>query len=224
LSAVRLRTLAGLALASTLLLTGCGSVPAFNPGVAARVDGDTISLGRVDDVATSYCDAAEKQLQAGQVLPMHYLRGRVAGSLALRVAADRFAAAHGVSADSAYDTAVRNAQSQLAGLPEDQRQALIDVQGAAIYVQAVEKSVGASLGATGSEKAQVAAGQKAFQKWLDDQDIRLDPRFGVSIADGEVKPVDTSVSYPLGATAKSADADQPDTTYAGGLPETQRCG
>ena len=92
------------------------------------------------------------------------------------------------------------------------------------YVQAVEKSVGASLGTSGGEKAQVAAGAKAFKKWLDDQDVRLDPRFGVSIADGQVTPVDTSVSYPLGDTAKSADADQPDATYAGGLPETQRCG
>jgi hypothetical protein len=67
----RLRSLTGLALASTVLLTGCGATPAFNPGVAARVGDESISLGEVDDVAEAYCSAAEEQLQEGQVLPQH---------------------------------------------------------------------------------------------------------------------------------------------------------
>jgi len=46
------RSLAGLAVAA-LLLTGCGSVPAFNPGVAARVADSSISNNEVEDVAAA---------------------------------------------------------------------------------------------------------------------------------------------------------------------------
>ena len=219
----RLRRLAGLALLPTVLLTGCNAVPDLNPGAAFRVDDQTVSMGQVDDVSTAYCQYVETQLQQGQVLAQHYLRGRVAGSLALRNAADQFAADHDVTADPAYDAAVKQAEQGLADLPDDQQQAVIDVQGADSYVQAVEKSVGASLGASG-DKAQVAAGQKAFAQWLSDNDVQIDPRFGVSIDSGSAAPTDTSVSFAVGDTAKKADADQPDTDYAGALPDTQRCG
>lgn len=224
----RLRGLAGLVLASTVLLTGCG-VSGFNPGVAARVGDETISLDRVDEVTTSYCAAAEKQLQQGQVLPQHYLRGQVAGALALRAAADRFAAEHGVSPDVEYDQAVQQAEQSLSTLPEDERQAIIDVQGVSVYVGAVEKSVGAELRqehgrSTSDEDAVRRTGHRAFVQWLADQDVQLDPRFGVSIEGGATKPDDTSLSYALGDTARSADAQQPDATYAAGLPDDQRCG
>ena len=216
--------LVGVAIAATVLLTGCNEVPAFNPGVAARVGDDTISVSTVDDMTADYCAAAETQLQEGQALPQHYLRGQVAGSLALRAAADQFAAEHGVSADPSYDAAVKQAEQSLADLSEAQRQAIIDVQGAATYVTAVEKAVGASLGGGGGDKAKQAAGQQAFQQWLADQDVSIDPRFGVSIDDGTSQLVDTSLSYALSDTSTKADADQPDTEYAGALPDTQRCG
>lgn len=216
--------LVGVAIAATVLLTGCNEVPAFSPGVAARVGDDTISVSTVDDMTDAYCQAAETQLQEGQALPQHYLRGQVAGSLALRAAADQFAAEHGVTADPSYDAAVQQAEQSLADLSEAQRQAIIEVQGAATYVAAVERAVGASLGGGGGDKAKQAAGQQAFEKWLADQDISIDPRFGVSIDDGTSQPVDTSLSYALSDISTRAGADQPDTEYAGGLPDTQRCG
>lgn len=213
-----------LALAATVLLTGCDDVPAFSPGVAAQVGDHTVAKSRVDDVSVAYCQAAEKQLQEDQALPGHYLRGQVAGSLALRAAADQFAAEHGVTADPSYDQAVQQAEQSLADLTEAQRQAIIDVQGAATYVHAVETSVGASLGDTGGAKAKLAAGQQAFQDWLDSHDVRIDPVYGVSIDDGTSKPADTGLSFALSDTATKADADQPDTEYAGTLPDSQRCG
>lgn len=215
---------AGIALAAAVLLTGCDDVPAFNPGVAAQVGDDTISMSTVDDLTATYCEAAETQLQEDQALPQHYLRGQVAGSLALRAAADQFAAEKGVTADPSYDAAVEQAEQSLSGLDAAQRQAIIDVQGAAAYVQAVETAVGAELGTTGGRKAKLAAGQKAFQEWLADQDVRIDPRFGVSISDGTSQRIDTSLSYAVSDTPTKADADQPDTEYAGALPDNQRCG
>jgi hypothetical protein len=223
-TSTRLRGLAGLAVAATVLLTGCNDVPALNPGVAARVGDDTISMSTVDDVSTSYCEYAEPQLGDGQVLAQHYLRGQVAGSLALRAAADQFAAEHGVTADPSYDDAVQQAEQGLQDLTEAQRQAVIDVQGADAYVRAVERSVGSALGTSGGERAQVAAGQKEFLAWLSDNDVRIDPRFGVSIDSGATGVADTSLSHPVSDTATKANAEQPDTDYAGALPETQRCG
>lgn len=217
----RIRMIA-LASASIFLLTGCGAVPGFNPGVAARVGDDTVSMDRVDDVTGAYCRAAEAQFQDGQVLAQHYLRGQVAGALALRVAADQFAAEQGVTASADYDRAVAQAEEQLSKLPDDQAQALVDVQGVPIYVQAVEKSVGEQQGETGD--AATKAGEKAFLSWLAEQDIDLDPRFGVSIDKGTTAAADTSLSYALGDTSTQANADQPDTAYAALLPDSQRCG
>jgi peptidyl-prolyl cis-trans isomerase SurA len=215
--------LIALASASLLLLTGCGSVD-LHPGVAAQVGDDTISMSQVDDVTRSYCSAAESQLQAGQVLAQRYLRGQVAGALALRAAVDQFADEQDVTPTEDYQKAVDQAKASptLAGLPADQAQALIDVQGIPIYVQAVEKAVGEKQGA--ADDAATKAGQEAFLGWLDDQDIELDPRLGVSIEKGTTTGADTSLSYALGETATKADADDPDTTYAATLPDSQRCG
>ena len=217
----RIRLIA-LASASIFLLTGCGAVPGFNPGVAARVGDETVSVEEVDDVATSFCEYVEGQLQAGQVLPQHYLRGQVAGALALRTAVDQFAAEQGVTATEDYDQAVAQAQQQLGDLPEEQVDAVIDVQGVQFYLQAVETAVGEAQGATGEKATQ--AGEQAFQEWLAEQDVDVNPRFGVSIEDGVPRTVDTSLSFGLGETSKKADAEQPDTAYAATLPETQRCG
>lgn len=217
----RIRLIA-LASASIFLLTGCGAVPAFNPGVAARVGDETVTVDEVDEVSTSFCEYVEGQLQAGQVLPQHYLRGQVAGALALRTAVDQFADEQGVSAAEDYDKAVAQAEEQLGDLPEDQVQAVIDVQGVQFYLRAVQKSVGEEQGASGEEATK--AGEELFLAWLDDQDIEVDPRFGVSIDKGGATTVDTSLSYGLGETSEKADAEQPDTDYAATLPETQRCG
>src|SRR5262245_52676895 len=83
----RKRGLAGLAVVSAVLLTGCGSVPDLNPGVAARIGDDTFTTSDVHDTATAYCDAQKPQ--EGQALPQRYINGIVAGSLALRAAADQ---------------------------------------------------------------------------------------------------------------------------------------
>ena len=50
----RVSSLAGLAVAAAVLLTGCGSVPDLNPGVGVRVDDTTYSMGDVDDLAATY--------------------------------------------------------------------------------------------------------------------------------------------------------------------------
>lgn len=223
------RSLAGLAVASAVLLSGCGSVPDFNPGVAARVGDETISLSAVDDVAESYCGAIEPQLEKeSQVFPNSLVLGNVAGNLTLRAAADQLADEYGVEADKQYDRAVDQVEGSLTDLSADQRDAIIEVDGTRVYVNAVQLSVGRAIlreegGSGGGDEAALAAGQEALQAWLDDNDVRLDPRYGLEIDQGQVVPADTSVSFPLGDIAKGATG-QPDPVVTAGLPETQRCG
>ncbi|GAA1760647.1 hypothetical protein GCM10009795_003870 [Nocardioides hankookensis] len=224
----RVSPLAGLAVAAAVLLTGCGAVPDLNPGIAVVVGDDSVTTRHVADLSSDYCDAAAPQLE-GQALPRHYLNGRVAGSIALRSAADQMMAEHGVEADSSYAAAVKQAEAQLTDLTTAQRDAIVEVQGAETYVAAAETSVGkATLSKQGESSPSAddakAAGQKEFEAWLDDHDVRIDPRYGVAIEKGQAVLTDTSLSQPVTSTAKQADATTPDSTYAAALPTAQRCG
>jgi peptidyl-prolyl cis-trans isomerase SurA len=228
------RPLAGLAVVSLLLaggLSGCGVAGTdFHPGVAAQVGNDTISVSEVNSVSTNYCSAIKSQLQGqNQVLPLRYLRGGVVGQLALLSAARQFAAEHHVDAGYQYDQKVSELQSAVAALPEEQQQAVVEIESSSTYISDVELAVGKQIlkqsGATSRKSSDAtAAGQKAFASWLDDQDIAIDPQFGVEIKNAQAVPTDTSVSYALGDTATMANADTPDQSYAASLPSSHRCG
>lgn len=219
----RVSSLAGLAVAAAVLLTGCGSVPDLNPGVGVRVDDTTYSMGDVDDLAATYCQAVETQLREGEVVAGSLVSGQVAGSLALRAAAEQFAAEAGVEPDASYAQVQQQLESSIADLSPSQQEAVREVNLASPYAQAVQLAVGKQSGETDAQAA-LEAGQKEFAGWLDDQDVRIDPRFSVALVDGAVAPADTSVSFPVSQTAVSGSASEPDPTYAAGLPQTQRCG
>ena len=89
MTSIRLRSLAGLAVAAAVTLSGCSSVPALNGGVAARVADETVTLEEVADTAAAYCSAVETQLQDGQTVANSVVSSQVAGSLALRAAVRR---------------------------------------------------------------------------------------------------------------------------------------
>src|SRR4051794_23638873 len=166
-SGVPVIRLAGVAVAA-VLLTGCGAVPDLNPGVAVRVGDDTVTTRDVADLAADYCDAAASQL-TGQALPRHYLNSRVAGSLAVRSAADQLMDDRGVTVDASYDAAVKQAEGQLASLKPAERAAIVSVQGSEIYVTAAETAVGRDeLGGSASDEDVQAAGEKALLAWIDD--------------------------------------------------------
>ena len=229
-----IRPLAGVVAASALLLgalSGCGVAgTSFHPGVAAQVGDDQISVTRVDEVASIYCSAIREQLSGdNQVLPLRYLRGGVAGQLALVVAAKQLAEEHGVEAGAQYDQKVAELQGAVATLPEAQQDAVIEVESSATYISGVEQAVGAKvLREQGTAQPTTAeagqAGQKALNAWLNDHDVDIDPQFGVELKNGQAVPVDTSLSHAVGSTAKNGDADTPDPAYAGSLPSSHRCG
>ncbi len=213
------RPMIGLVAVSLLLvggLSGCGVAGTdFHPGVAAQVGDDTISVSEVDTAASDYCSAIESQLQGdNQVVPLRYLRGGIAGQLALLSAARQFAAEKGVDAGRQYEQKVAELQSAVATLPQGQQDAVVEVESSATYISGVQQAVGEEvLRGQGVRKPQpsdsLAAGQQAFVAWLDDQDVSIDPQFGVAIKNGQAVPVDTSVSFPLGETATKAEREDP---------------
>jgi hypothetical protein len=208
----RVPALTGLAVAAAVLLTGCGSVPDYNPGVAARVGDTTVSSGEVQDVAAAYCPAIVSQLQ-GQAVALSQVNARVAGSLTLRAAAEQFADDQGVTVDPSYQQTIDQAESggQFKGLSASEKDAVIEVGGAELYAAAVAKAVGTD-------------GEKLFDQWLVDHDVQINPRYGVELGGGKAAVSDTSVSVAVSDSAKQAIADQPDQSWVAALPESQRCG
>ena len=229
------RPLAGTVAASALVLagalSGCGVAgTGFHPGVAAQVGDDQIKVSQVDRIASDYCSAIREQLRGeNQVLPLRYLRGGVAGQLALVAAAEQLAEEHGVEPGRQYDQKVAELENAVAELPEGQQDAVIAIESSSTYLAGVQEAVGTKLlreegtaQPTPTEAAQ--AGQEAFNAWLEEQDVAIDPQFGVALRDGQAVPTDTSLSHAVGTTARNGDADTPDPEYAGSLPATLRCG
>jgi hypothetical protein len=231
---VSIRPLVGTVAASALLLgalSGCGVAgTGFHPGVAAQVGDEQVSVSRVDEVASNYCSAISEQLRGdNQVLPLRYLRGGVAGQLALVAAAEQLADEYDVEPGAQYDQKVAELKGAVATLPEEQQDAVIEVESSASYLSGVQQAVGTEvLRRQGTAQPTTAeagqAGQRALNDWLDEHDVDIDPQFGVKLEDGQAVPVDTSLSHAVGSTAKKGDADTPDPAYAGSLPSSHRCG
>lgn len=229
-----------------LALSACGVAGAgtgVHPGVAASINGDSLSSSDVDAAATSFCSALSSGAfgQVGAVSRSE-LRQGVAGNLLRQTAASQFAAEQGVTIGPYYDTVRAQAADSLPdGLSEDQRDALVEVQSADTYVSEVALAVGEKDlgdGATPSAKippdAAKARGAELFAQWLADQDVSIDPSVGIALGpDGSWAPADTTTSVALSSTARLAASDavgadgKPDpthTAYVQSLPASQRCG
>ena len=208
--------------AAGVLLSSCG---ALHPGAAAVVGDQTISMSKVDQVAGDYCHAITKQLQGdSQVVPLNFFRGGVAGSLALRSAAEQVAAEYGVQPEAVYDHKITDLQKATVNVPEEYKDAVIEVESTSAYVEGVQAAVGAAqdpkLGYIESQKA----GQQIFNDWLSQHPVTFDPSLGVTLQKGNIARQDGSLSYAVGAAAKNGDAANPDHQYAAALPSSHRCG
>jgi peptidyl-prolyl cis-trans isomerase SurA len=167
-----------------LALSACGgSGP--RPGTALAIDGMRVSTSHVDDVATRYCTALGK---VGTNAPVQTVQNQVVGALAARLAAERFAKVKGITPDTAYTADVARLRPQLSAFDPDTQDAIIEVEGAQSYVSAVVKTVG----------------EQAFDQWLDDQHIVVNPVYGMTLRGSQFTHVDASLSVPASEFAKSA--------------------
>jgi hypothetical protein len=224
-------TVAGLA-AVGLLLSGCGGSLGIHPGSAVVVGDDTVSMSKVDDTTTLYCRAYLPQLQqAGQKVPMRFLRQFVAGSLAERDLGEQLAAEYDVRATSDYATQQTQVAQQFATAEPDVKAAVLDVEGGSPYLQNIQVAVGHKLLAesgnpTIKTKDALQRGQVATQDWLRTHHSSIDPVLGTSLASGALTQGYDQTSYAVSPLAASgvASAQQPDPTYTAALPPSQICG
>ncbi|WP_341928137.1 hypothetical protein [Nocardioides psychrotolerans] len=226
------RSVAGASVAALALgLTGCGVAgTGFRPGVAAEVGDRTVSTDEVDSLVSSYCSAIEDILaQQSQVVPLSVFRSGIAGQLALVSAADQLADDYGVEPADDYQRALADIEKQIGDFSESQQEAVLEVEGAATYVAAVQLSVGEQIlrDEGVAEPGPTEAGERglaAFTTWLDDNDVELNPEYGISVDDASIDTDDQSVSFAVGETALMGLAEEPDPAYAASLPDSQRCG
>jgi hypothetical protein len=222
----------GLALAG-LALTGCGPSLGIHPGSAVVVGDRTLSMSHVDSTSSLYCTAfiptIQQQAQSG--VPMRFIRQFVAASLTERLIGEELAEQYDVKPAKGYAQSQAQVQQQFADAPQDQRDAVLDVEGGDPFLQNVQVAVGQQLtGNSGEASADLKAaqqrGQVATQDWLKDNSVEVDPVFGVSLEDGQVKLVRDDTSYPVSALAVSGakSGTQPDASYTGSLTPSQLCG
>ncbi len=215
---------AGVLLVATLL----GGCAGLRPGTAVVVGDTTISTSELDATTTQFCAAISEPLdQQAQSIPHGYFRGGIAGTLALQEVAENVAAEQGVEAGSAsYLKQISDLRKQVAALPEEQQEPVMDVETAPIYVQEIERAVGMKLldDPDASDADYDQAGAEELQKWIDEHGVEFDPSLNTSIRDATVTPTDGSLSFAVSEGAKAGLEEQPNSALAAELPDSQRCG
>jgi hypothetical protein len=207
------------------VLSGCAGL---RPGTAVQVGEDRITTDEVDQVASRFCDALEAQLnQQAQTIPHSYLRGGIAGTLAMREVAAQVAADYDVEPDSEeYIEQMRELRRNVGSLPEEQEQAVLAIESAPFYVEAVQAEVGEQVldgeGATRDEF--VAAGGEEMQRWISENGVEFNPSLNTTIRDGQIATADGSLSFAVSDAARTGMEEQPNAALARQLPGSHRCG
>lgn len=215
----------GVVLLGVVLLAACGEA---YPGSAAAVDGRTISVSEVDDVATALC-TANAQGQSGQSLPSRGARQSALSVLLRSNISLAFGAQQGVTADPRdVAAAISQNQATIDALPADQREVFSETvknyaEGQLVVIAVGKKLLEEQGGQQANQNAALAAGEKARVKFADGLDVDVDPRFGTFKA-GELAPAGGSLSVPVSSRAKAGEAGTPDPSWVSGLPAAQTCG
>lgn len=210
--------------AAGMALTGCA---ALNPGVAAQVGDETISIDEVDRIATDFCEAVEPQLEGQAESVQHsYFRGGIAGTLAMRSLAEQVAAEHGVTTDGEdYTAQLKEIRRGVSVLPENLRESVIEVDSAPLYVDEVQAEVGRSLlDGEGEREDFVRAGQEEFAAWAEENGVEFDPSLNTALRDGTVVTEDRAVSFAVSDVARGGLEQQPNSVLARQTPDSHRCG
>lgn len=215
-------------LAAVALLSGCAGSAA--PGVAVDVDGDEITVSRVDRATAAVCTSVEPDLRgAGNTVALSQVRQFVVSLLAASSQATQLADEYGVEPGAEYSRQVAQLRLTSKAFPADTRDDYVDVMSAESLVNAVVDAVGREAlsrdGITDPTVEEVAQrGQDLFTSWPDQHPVEIDPRYGLAVVDGQVAPADTNLSVAVGDAAKAGQAAEPDPVYARTLPAAHRCG
>lgn len=232
---------AAMALCTAALLSGCAGV---QPGVAARVGDETISVNDVNRIADGYCESIERDLEgSGDALPMEYFSGNILHLLALSAAARQLADDYGVQPTAAYTDSLSTLKQTVSVLEPEAAEARIAVDSSGPYVSDILTSIGRQqLEADGVAEPttddSLARGQDVMTVWLTENEPVIDPQYGLEVDGLQPSFVDLNTSGAVSDAAKLAARahllfGSPELTeeqqterddFASSLPSSQRCG
>lgn len=227
-----LKRLVPVALVCAVALSGCAVADTpFRPGVAATVGDESIPSSAVDDLALEFCDAVSAQLEAqDQELPLFLFTNGIANQVVVRSAVDQLAADYGVETSEGYLAQLDQVEAEAQSIPEEHREAFIEVQSTPAYIGDLLIQVGSAAleeeGGDGGDAASAQArGEELLTEWFLANDVEIDPRYGVGIVEGQPQTVDTQLSVATSdlATAGLSQAE-PDPAYLASLPQSATCG
>lgn len=203
--------------AAGLVLAGCSSV---HPGAAAVVDGQPISMQRLDSTAEAYCTLtlqAAKQQGVTAVSNLDVRRQAVTGLVSL-VVARHVAADEGLQIrPSAYELTESQRDQIAQAFPTSDVEtigtAIEDSQEvSAIAIALAEKQTGQTR-TTANESQLAEVGQAAIVKAFASEHVKFSPRFGLSSSGKPTADTGTLSATPTDLEAPTAEE----------LPDPQRC-
>jgi len=215
------------ALATVGLLSACAGA---QPGVAAQVGDETITVSEVNRLSKGLCEAYERQLEGdGTVVPMSIITSNVVQTMSMSAVAREMAEDYDVAPSATYAGALANLRQTVAGLDEDAADARIELETSVDLVTDVLTAIGRQeleaddVTDPGSEES-LAKGQDVMAVWLAENEPEIDPQYGLALVELQPEVRDTSTSFAVSELATQGSAEQIDPAYARSLPESQRCG
>ncbi|MGL5810717.1 MAG: hypothetical protein ACRCYQ_12300 [Nocardioides sp.] len=211
------------------LLTGCSGA---RPGIAVQAGDTRITVSEVTEATRNLCTAFKPQIKAdGQTYPMKVLSSFVVNALAGRAVARQVADEYDIGLPTDYDDQIAEIEQASKQIDGRVRDTYVEMASAGPYAQAILFAAGRKkLAADGedateaTEEALGEAGVSVFAEWAEENQVEIDPRYGVALIDGQFKPIDGSVSVAVSKIATDGQAEQMDPAAAAKLPAGQRCG
>ena len=223
-------------------LSACGvAEQQIRPGVAAVVDGTDISADDVDRNVDGTCDFLDSQPDALS-FPRVTVRRLLVETLVREEAARRLVDDLDVELPEEYDDQIAGIDLAYAEAPDDQAEAMRTGDKASTYVALAGRAIGDALlrEESGSEPGNpeliAARGAEAIEEWIADNDVELNPTYGLGLDGGTFVAVDgLSVPASSGAVfaqgvadidinAQDAALGEAINDAAAELPATQVCG
>lgn len=217
--------------AAGLLLTGCGL---SDPGTAATVDGEPISVSDVQRYTTGYCSLVAPQVATGQqqVQSLADRKRLVVQTLVVADAAQQAVADAGLTVPGTVTQFLQSgAGPALEQISDEQdREAAGDYlrvfseAQAALATLAADAS-GQEVGPDNLDQLLQVGTQQVLPQLLESADVSVDPRYGLGDDVLAVQGGDGSVSEPVSDLAVQLTGTGQDAPpSAASLPPDQRCG
>jgi hypothetical protein len=221
----RRTVLAVVAAAAGLALSACS----VHPGSAAVVGAESISEGRVDDVASALCAAQKGGQNGGQDLASRGARQGALDVLINGALSRQYGASQGVQPDQAQVSSALAANAQnISGLPPALRQDFTDTlreyaEGQLMLIDIGRRELAKTGQQNVTEQQAVSEGTKLRNAWAAKHvQVSVDPRFG-EYANNALLPKSGSLSVAASKSATDGGSPDPSPGWVAALPATQKC-